>query len=106
MKFKVSLHTSATVLTLPLVTVGAAQAQEMDWRPSSRSLRSIRARAILTAVATTARRARLCAWAFCATNVRHWSAAVGQEIGPNDRSDLQAIAGSDCGFNRSTQQTG
>lgn len=28
------------------------------------------------------------------TTPMNWSAAVGQEIGPNDRSDLQAIAGS------------
>lgn len=33
MKFWVSRRTSATVLTLALATVGAAQAQEMDWRP-------------------------------------------------------------------------
>ena len=29
------------------------------------------------------------------TSAMNWSAAVGQEIGPNDRSDLQAIAGHD-----------
>ena len=33
MKFKVSRRTSSTVLTLALATAGAAQAQEMDWRP-------------------------------------------------------------------------
>ena len=33
MKFKVSRRTSSTVLTLALATAGAAQAQEIGWRP-------------------------------------------------------------------------